>query len=274
MKRVPVQHIEKATERGARFRRRVAQERRGIAGAGQDRFRRALQVQFSTLMERAVDGKPSPVAAQEAAQSVPVPSDAVQEEVERFYVEAAVRFGEVGLAHLKGMARVYVTKQEEAFRRRAKEYLDEVGAEKVSQISETTRDDLVTLLQQTIEDGVGIDEAQRRITDQLPQLTSQRATTIARTEIIPASNRAVHAGAREAGIALDKEWITALDGRQRTSPPDEFDHGAADGQIVDMDSHFVVSGEEMRFPGDTSQGASAGNVINCRCASAPIPKDR
>jgi len=268
MKSVPSRHIEKATERGARFRRRVVRERRGFQQAGQSRFRRALESQLGGLVERAVDGRASVAAALEAARQVSVPSDDLREEMERFYVEAGVRFGEIGLENLKGLARVQVTKQEDAFRRRAQEYLDEIGAEKVTQISETTRQDLVTILQTAVEDGVGIDEVKRRITDTLPQLTSTRATTIARTEIIPASNAAVDAGAREAGIPLDKEWITAVDGRERDA------HRRADGTIVDMDDAFVVMGEKLKYPGDTSFGASAKNVINCRCAHAPIPKDR
>lgn len=259
---------DKASQRGQRFRQRVVRERRGLQAASQDRFVRALRSQFGELVRRAVDGQSHPTAALQSAREVPVPTDRIDEELERLYVEAGTRFGEIGLSHLKGVARVTVTKQEDAFRRRAQEYLDEIGAEKVSQISETTREDLVTILQQAVEDGVGIDRAQRRITDAIPQLTSRRATTIARTEIIPASNAAVDAGAREAGIPLDKEWITAIDGRERRA------HRNADGQIVDMDKLFTVMAEKLRWPGDTSQGASAENVINCRCAHAPIPKDR
>jgi hypothetical protein len=33
---------------------------------------------------------------------------------------------------------------------------------------------------------------------------------------------------------------------------------------VPIDEPFIVSGEELMYPGDPS--GSAGNVINCRCA--------
>ena len=269
MKTVPVFTREKASGRGTRFRQRVVQERRGLVVSGRTLFRRALETQFSEMRRRAVEGQSSVPAALQSAQEVPVPSDAMREALERFFVDAAVRFGPIGLEHLKGMARIpTLTKQEDTFRRRAQEYLDQIGAEKVTQISETTRRDLVTLLQQAIEDGEGIDRAARRISNEIPNITQSRATVISRTEIIPASNQAVDIGAREAGIPLDKEWITAIDGREREA------HRAADGSIVDMDEPFTVMGERLRFPGDTSLGATAPNVIQCRCAHAPIPKDR
>lgn len=238
-------------------------------------FRRALQRQFSQLRERAVEGRSSTAAALSAAEDLPVPKSAIREEIERFYAEVGVRVGEMALEHVKRIVPVLVTKQEDEFRRRANEYLDRIGAEKVTQISETTRDDLVRILQSAVNDGIGIDRAANRITETLPQLTQNRATTIARTEIIPASNQAVDAAARAAETSeLEKEWVSAQDARVRTRPQDDFDHLAADGQIVDMNEAFTVSGERLRWPGDTSFGASAGNVINCRCAHAPIPKDR
>ena len=42
------------------------------------------------------------------------------------------------------------------------------------------------------------------------------------------------------------------------------------GVRVDLNQDFNVSGEKMMFPGDIK--GSAGNVINCRCTVAQIPK--
>ena len=66
------------------------------------------------------------------------------------------------------------------------------------------------------------------------------------------------------GLKLQKEWVSAQDERTRQSPPDEFDHVEADGQVVGMKDAFTVGGEQLMFPGDP--GASAGNLINCRCS--------
>lgn len=61
-----------------------------------------------------------------------------------------------------------------------------------------------------------------------------------------------------------KVWTSILDNRTRTG---EFNHVEADGQEVPTNEPFIVSGEELMFPGDTSLGASLGNVINCRCSA-------
>jgi len=58
-----------------------------------------------------------------------------------------------------------------------------------------------------------------------------------------------------------KEWVTVGDERVRPA------HVSADSQLQRIEDFFLVMGQQLRFPGDTSFGASAGNVINCRCSS-------
>lgn len=88
-----------------------------------------------------------------------------------------------------------------------------------------------------------------------------KALRIVRTE----GTRLLNAGAyaqslelEQQGIPAQKMWDASLDTRTRP------EHGAADGQTVDIDKFFIVGGERLMFPGD-SRG-SAGNIINCRCS--------
>lgn len=60
---------------------------------------------------------------------------------------------------------------------------------------------------------------------------------------------------------VTKEWVTVGDERVRQ------DHVRADSQEMSLNEPFEVGGQLLRWPGDTSLGATAGNVINCRCAS-------
>lgn len=60
---------------------------------------------------------------------------------------------------------------------------------------------------------------------------------------------------------VSKEWVTVGDEKVRA------DHVNADSQVWDLSKPFRVGGQLLRWPGDTSLGASVGNVINCRCAS-------
>lgn len=60
---------------------------------------------------------------------------------------------------------------------------------------------------------------------------------------------------------IEKEWITVGDSLVREA------HLSADGQKKKISEPFVVGGELLRWPGDTSLGASLGNIINCRCSA-------
>lgn len=64
----------------------------------------------------------------------------------------------------------------------------------------------------------------------------------------------------DAPIGYEKEWLSALLPTTRPS------HAAAHGQKVAPSELFYVGGEYLKYPGDTSMGATAGNVVNCYCA--------
>lgn len=61
--------------------------------------------------------------------------------------------------------------------------------------------------------------------------------------------------------AMTKEWISILDNVTRHW------HAAADGQIREFAEPFEVGGEQLLVPGDTSLGATAKNIVHCRCSS-------
>jgi SPP1 gp7 family putative phage head morphogenesis protein len=86
--------------------------------------------------------------------------------------------------------------------------------------------------------------------------TESRARTIARTEVISASNAGSLAGAAQYG-AVQKVWLATADSRTRET------HLDADGQSVGMDELFSVGDDSLRFPGDPN--GSPDEIINCRC---------
>lgn len=95
------------------------------------------------------------------------------------------------------------------------------------------------------------------------KISESRAVMIARTEIVPAANFASLHQVQLAGFTDDecqKGWLATEDSRTRP------EHHAADNQRVPLSKPFKVGGELLNFPGDWSLGASADNVINCRCS--------
>lgn len=93
-----------------------------------------------------------------------------------------------------------------------------------------------------------------------------RARRIARTETISAMNAATLEGWRQSEVIGGKEWACACDKVSR-----EW-HKNADGQQVPLEEPFIVGGEKLMHPGDSSMGASAKNVIHCRCTMKSVLK--
>lgn len=69
------------------------------------------------------------------------------------------------------------------------------------------------------------------------------------------------AGPGPVPVEAVKEWVSQGDERVRPA------HAAADSAQVAANQPFTVGGERLMHPGDTSLGASAGNVVNCRCSA-------
>lgn len=61
-----------------------------------------------------------------------------------------------------------------------------------------------------------------------------------------------------------KQWNSILDERTRLS------HASADGQVRQTNEPFLVQGQLLNRPGDTSLGATPSNIIRCRCSSITI----
>ena len=74
-------------------------------------------------------------------------------------------------------------------------------------------------------------------------------------------SKQVEADVLSKGAPPTKEWITVGDDKVRPH------HVAVDSVKVPLDRAFTVNQERLMYPGDTSLGATASNVVNCRCAS-------
>ena len=130
-----------------------------------------------------------------------------------------------------------------------------------SRVGRTTKDRLRRAIQRGLNEG----DSNRQMAARLAKVVKRTNTArIAQTETTGAMNWGQQRLREEIEIE-EKEWISTLDQDTRTG---QFDHLAPDGQIVKNSKPFIVSGEKLLHPGDGSFGASAGNIIYCRCTSA------
>lgn len=119
---------------------------------------------------------------------------------------------------------------------------------------QNTRTELV----QGMAEGESIPQLAKRVRQELAA-ADVRARTIARTEVISASNAGALAQMNAMGEAgpAEKEWLATNDARTRLS------HREANGQTVALPDQFEVGGSMLAFPGDPS--GPPDEVINCRC---------
>jgi hypothetical protein len=145
------------------------------------------------------------------------------------------------------------------FDRLVRRWLNTHAYESLAQISTTTRDSIRDIIYRGVDEGFGVDKIGAAIRQAAPILSKYRAHVIARTEAHGAGNFGSLETAKDIG-GVKKEWIPVTD--ERTRETDEFNHVDA-AQIVDLDAPFIVSGEELQYPGDSA--GSPGNIIMCRC---------
>ena len=151
---------------------------------------------------------------------------------------------------------------EASFERGLNSYIRTHAGRKVTEVTDTTKARIAKLTQAGIDQGLTLPEVAASIRQAGLIESAFRAEVIARTESHSAANAGSLESARASEVVQEKEWIFTEDERTRNGENSEFDHTHVDN--VGIDEPFMVSGEELMFPGDPS--GSAGNVIQCRCA--------
>jgi len=159
------------------------------------------------------------------------------------------------------------------------EYIESVGLLKAEGINDTTNDKLRKKLQDAISEGISNGDNLNTIKNSIldicenvyDEMDAVRAKMIARTESAGAMNAGGLMGARADGMT-HKQWLSQIDERTRGSDPDdEFDHINCDGETVEIDEPFVMTGQPMQYPLDPA--GDAGNCVNCRCTCLWLTDD-
>lgn len=129
----------------------------------------------------------------------------------------------------------------------------------------TVATDLHEALRKIISNEVGrgqpIEQIRKRIEERFTDLYDWQARRIAQTETIGAMNVGSMAAIEQTG--LKKIWVATLDDRVRDSHAGAMEDGA-----IPTDAVFSNG---LRHPGDPD--GPAEEVINCRCALAPVAED-
>lgn len=207
----------------------------------------------------------------------------------RTWFDAGIVGGRFSIDADKGAYPKLQTKADEMtfFEQIMLEFIHRFGALKVQQILETTRDQLVRIIDKGVRDGLGQEAIAKTITEAIPAFSRTRARVIARTETHTAAMHASQEVAKTSPFPMNKRWISVYDARTRDfgegdGVPDQANHRAMNEVTVGPDELFAVPKagggfDLMAAPGDPS--APGYQTINCRCAliyrrvGRPWPKD-
>lgn len=139
-----------------------------------------------------------------------------------------------------------------------------------------TMERMRAILTNGIATGMSYDEMTRKLED--TDTDRVRARLIARTEVNRATNNATELANKNYPYVTRGEWLAAQDKRTRGNPSpegvdDKSDHYHMNGQIVDEGEPFVDprNGAKLNYPGDSTLGASASDICNCRCQKLNTP---
>jgi hypothetical protein len=142
----------------------------------------------------------------------------------------------------------------------AVEWIRANGVREAALLSNTSRKKIAEQIRIGVSKNESAEQIAQRIRKHYKSIRQGRADTIARTEVHAAANYGSLSGAKEADPSLAKIWVDTPDGRTRDA------HVGAGGQKRRLNEPFTVDGEKLMHPGDSSMGASAENLANCRCS--------
>jgi hypothetical protein len=276
--------IDRLTEANAarRKRRALAKPERTLAAAMHTAFRAQERAFLARLA--LIRGRFSPAPLREAILDLPwepLFDEAAQATVQAF---AAPLDAAAAQALSSGMlAAVADLSIEGSFgleHPAAVDYLRRRGAERVGQITNTTRTRLRSLLEQAADEGWSYDRTAREIRKQYAGFSATRARNIAVYELGDAyehGNVLVARDLQDGGLAMEKSWLTVGDDRVRP------DHRANQGQgWIPLDDTFG-SGDD-RPPADPGcrctllmrrrPGEGRAEIVPDPVADGPLPFTR
>jgi hypothetical protein len=133
----------------------------------------------------------------------------------------------------------------------------------ITNIAETTQLNVMRIINKSVDQGLSIPDTATAIRQGMSAASPQRATLIARTEIVGAVNGGSLAMIQQVdsstGQSHSKTWLTA----PGAPHPRHETYEGLDGQTVALDDYFQVGDSQLQFPGDPD--GDIGEVANCRC---------
>lgn len=154
----------------------------------------------------------------------------------------------------------------EKWRRLMIEFYENKSAERITEVTETTKEQVRQLLAKAEAQVLTLSEMATFMVNELSRadFMRNRALRIARTETTTAANQGAYISGLDSDYECGKSWLHIFDKNTRPS------HRAMNEDLViPYGDKFNVGGELMKYPGES--GASAANIVSCRCCLVTVP---
>lgn len=166
---------------------------------------------------------------------------------------------------LQGLdAQVTVEQLQPALKRKAQERMGTV----LSQINDHTAEKLQKTVVEGIADGENPRKVQRKIKDLFEDMSTGRATRIARTEALSATNAGAHEAMVQSDVVDFKAWLSTRDSKVRDEHED-LDRATRSDPVA-IEVPFEIRGATAMHPGDFGK---AELDIHCRCTIIEVFPD-
>ncbi len=169
----------------------------------------------------------------------------------------------------------------ESFARQVLKFLGIYAKDNINTIRQTLIDSVIKYISERNDEGKSIQVITNEMVKEFGTETGLykwQIERIVRTETGAAANMAAFQAMEDADLVIDKIWLSADDSRTRDGDSkDEYNHAIMNGKpAIPHKTLFQVPNQNgttqgMMHPMDMQRG-SAGNVINCRCTTAPVPR--
>jgi len=142
------------------------------------------------------------------------------------------------------------------------EIMLEAFKNRIKNINNITYETIKEILKEGYDEGIGLDEIERRIRNKFTEFSKVRSKRIAQTEMNGIVNGAHKQGHKQVGVT-HKQWLPSY------LPTSRDTHIAAgDLPPIPIDEPFPVGGALLDFPGDPA--GPVEEVVNCHCTYKPI----
>lgn len=224
-----------------------------------NRISKAINSEIDAIIDACKKAKTFSEAERNAKAAIVSNNDVWKNAIQKTYEDIGLLNGKRVVREIEATTKGIGADFEDVFLKKLPKHIKKVTAPKLKKLNIRSYAIVSNDIQRAIDDGTSIDDLADYIREYIPATYKNRERAIARTETCEAQGYSGREAALYTGLDMTKSWLAWIDDKTRTG------HAEYNGETTSMDEPYVIDGDQMMYPGDSTLGAGAGNLVNCRC---------